>query len=333
MSTIIIKNTTASNVEIVDLRGFLVTASGTETLSDYFSVYEIAKSDNLISYVADSTFTVNDGTADMPPTEGIKWCLGQFGEVKLFDEYRDRSGKLRVHQTSRKLGMRIMWTGVGDDPTDPHTVGGGMPFTFGHDPTVSGMGDDPNTKYIDFNCVNNETWLHEGYITWKDAALDTLTLEMVPRVTGFTATTSGNYDLYGGYLIVPAYPGQGSINITTDITQHDGGLVYMPDNDLGEAPTAFWNADWNTTTKEYENIAPAPYGNGRYNMFIVEVVFARFMNDIALLGSGFIAMNSSDTDQFGHGMRLKMIADTNMHGGDHAWYLGCTMCLHRNSSV
>ena len=45
---------------------------------------------------------------------------------------------------------------------------------------------------------------------------------MVPRVTEFTTTTSGNYDLYGGYLIVPAYPGQGSINITTDITQHDG---------------------------------------------------------------------------------------------------------------
>jgi len=253
--------------------------------------------------------------------------------VDLIDEYRDRSGKLRVHQTSRKLGMRIMWTGVGDDPTDPHAVGGGTPFTFGHDPTISGMGDDPNTKYIDFNCVDNETWLHEGYITWKDAALDTLTLEMVPRVTAFTPTTSGNYDLYGGYLVVPAYPGQGSINLTTDITQHDGGLVYMPDNDLGEAPTAFWNADWNTSTKEYENIAPAPYGNGRYNMFIVEVVFARFMNDIALLGSGFIAMNSSDTDQFGHGMRLKMTADTNMHGGDHAWYLGCTMCLHRESSV
>jgi len=251
----------------------------------------------------------------------------------ISDEFRDRSGKLRFHQTSRKLGLRIMWTGVGDDQSDPSKVGGGVAFSSGHDPTVSGMMDNPNTKYIDFNCVENETWLHEGYITWKDAQLDTLTLEMVPRVTGFTPTASGSYDLYGGYLVVPAYPGQGSIDITTDITKHDGGLIYMPDNDLGEPPTAFWDADWNSSTQRYENIVPAPYGNGRYNMFIVEVVFARFMNHIPLLGSGFIAMNSSDTDQFGHGMRLKMLAETNIHVDDHAWYLGCTMCLHRDRSV
>jgi len=251
----------------------------------------------------------------------------------LFDEFRDRSGKLRVHQTSRKLGMRIMWTGVGDDPEDPSAVGGGQTFTFGHNPTVSGMAADYNVKYIDFNCVENETWLHEGYITWKDAQFNTLTLEMVPRVTAVTPSASGNYDLYGGYLVVPAMPGEGSVNIASDITTHSGGLIYMPNNDLDEPPTAFWDAEWDTDTQRYTDISPAPYGTGRYNMFAVEIVFARFMNNINLLGSGFIAMNSSDTDQFGHGMRLKMIAETNTHSGEHAWYLGCTMCLHRDRSL
>ena len=279
---------------------------------------------------------VHDGEEDYLNYDPVKIVAADDGvhiSTHLTNELRDRSGKIRFHQTSRKLGLRIMWTGVGDDPDDPSKVGGGEPFSFGHDPTVSGMEADPTTKYIDFNCVENETWLHEGYITWKDAQLDTLTLEMVPRVTGFTATASGSYDLYGGYLVVPAMPGEGSIDLTTDITEHDGGLVYMPDNDLGESPTAFWDAEWNSSTQKFENIAPNPYGQGRYNMFIVEVVFARFMNNIPLLGSGFIAMNSSDTDQFGSGMRLKMIADTNTHKEDHAWYLGCTMCLHRDKSV
>lgn len=249
--------------------------------------------------------------------------------VRLNEEMRDRSGKIRFHQTSRKLGLRIMWSGEGDDPSDPSSVGDGESFTFQYS-----IGDsEPMVKYIDFNIVENETWLHEGYLTWKDAVMDTLTLQMVPRVTGVETTTSGNYNLYGGYLVIPASPGTGNINITTDITTANGGLVYMPNNDLDEAPTAFWDAEWNSTEQRYENITPAPYGNGRYNMFAVEIVFAEFIRSIPLLGSGFIALNSSDTDQMGHGMRLKMLADTNNDVPDHDWFVACIMCLHRERST
>jgi hypothetical protein len=250
--------------------------------------------------------------------------------VDLADELRDRSGKLRVHQTSRALGTGTCWTGVGDDPSDPHAIGGGEPFAFEHN-TASGTAT--LTKYIDFNCVNNETWLHEGYITWRNAHFDALTLEMVPRVTTYTASSDTYYNLYGGYMVIPA-AGDGTIELTSDITQHDGGLVYMPDDDLGEAPTAFWNADWNTSTKEYENISAAPYGDGRYNMFTVEICLARFLNTAPFLASGFIVLNSSDTDQMGHGMRLKMIFDVvDHHEVEEMVGIACIMCLHRDKSV
>jgi len=52
-----------------------------------------------------------------------------------------------------------------------------------------------------------------------------------------------------------------------------------------------------------------------------------------LLGNGFIALNSSDTDQMGHGMRLKMISESNISNGDHVWSVACLMCMHRSSSV
>jgi hypothetical protein len=52
-----------------------------------------------------------------------------------------------------------------------------------------------------------------------------------------------------------------------------------------------------------------------------------------LLASGFIALNSSDTDQMGQGMRIKMIADTNKYRQDHDWSVACIMCLHRDHSV
>jgi len=248
--------------------------------------------------------------------------------VTLGDELRDRSGKLRIHQTSRALGTGTCWMGVGDDCCDPHNVGGGEPMTFDYN-TASGT--TTLTKYIDYNCINNETWLHEGYITWKNAHFDTLTLEMVPRVTTYTASSGTYYNLYGGYMVVPA-AGDGTIELTSDITKHDGGLIYMPDNDLGEPPTAFWNADWNTSTKEFENIAAAPYGDGRYNMFAVEVTLARFLNKAPFLASGFIVLNSSDTDQMGHGMRLKMIFDIAEHHVEESVGIACIMCLHRDKS-
>ena len=106
----------------------------------------------------------------------------------------------------------------------------------------------------------------------------------------------------------------------------------MPNNDLDATPTAFWNADFNSSTGLYENIAAAPYGDGRYNMFAVEIVFARFANRITLLDSGFLALNCSDTDQLGQGFRLKFSSQTNTSVADHKWSSSATIVFHRDHS-
>ena len=69
--------------------------------------------------------------------------------IDLIDEYRDRSGKLRVHQTSRKLGTMILWTGEGDNPSVPDSIGGGERLAINY---VAGS-LEPLVKYIDFNCI------------------------------------------------------------------------------------------------------------------------------------------------------------------------------------
>ena len=330
MKTIIITNTTANDIEIEDLYSFLVTASGVETLSDYFVEVEIASSSDLIEAIAAGSFTVNDGIRNLTSVEAIKYCLGQFSDVNLIDEWRDRSGKLRVHQTSRKLGLAISWTGAGDDASNITNVYKGEPLTFEFN-TASGTGT--MSKYIDFNIVENETWLHEGYITWKNCHFDKLTLQMVPRVTTVSGSSGTNYNLYGGYLVVPAAPGAGTVAITSDITDPMGGLIYMPNDDLDDPPLAYWNADWNSTTKQYENVTPAYSGDGRYNMFAAEVVFAEFVSQIPLLSNGFIGLNSSDTDQMGQGMRLKMIMEPGNHNGtEEIVGIACILCLHRDKS-
>ena len=250
-------------------------------------------------------------------------------QVTLSDELRDTTGKLRIHQSSRKTGTKTYFTSAGDDPTDVTDVGGGTEFCF-HHATGSGLSQ---TLYIDLNCIENETWIHEGYIMWKGCDHDHINFEIIPRTVNYTTSSGTYYNIYGGYLVIPA-AGDGTANITSDLTAHDGGLVYMTDDEQGNTPAAYWNADWNTTTKEFENITAAPTGNGRYNMFTVPVTLAKFANKICLLGDGFVMMQSSDTDQIGHGMRFKISTTTNtLYGGDRDWEASCIVTMHRDKTV
>jgi len=257
-------------------------------------------------------------------------------KTTIIDEFlnipiTDSSGKQRVHQTSRQLGMKTYFTGAGDDPADPTDVGGGTKIYLDHD-----IGDSTHSElYIDFNCIENETWIHEGYIVWESAMFDILSLEVVPRVPTWQYGSGTAYAIYNNYLIIPSDGTNGTIDITSDLTSSIGGLIYMPDNDLGESPTAFWNAEWNTTTKTFENITPAPYGNGRYNIFAYEIILDKFINKIPLLGSGFERLQTSDVDQFGHGMRLKVNAETHIDDNheDHHWHLSSCITLHRERTV
>lgn len=322
MAATLIINTTNTVLNIDDI-GVVIPPNETINISNVIEEVEMAKSNDLISLISIGSIIINDGLSNLDKSSAIRYITGH-----TIAGVTDVSGKMRVHQTSRKLGLRVNWSGVGDSQTSVTKIGGGQPFVMLHD---IGEGQ-PEHVYIDYNMVANETWLHEGYVTWKDCHMDTITLEMVPRVTEIQPGVNTNYNLYGGYMIIPA-SGNGTIDLVKNMTHPNDGLVFMPDGDLREKPTAFWNADYNSSTKLYENITPDPYGNGRYNMFSVEIIFARFLNAMPLLGNGFIALNSSDTDQMGHGMRLKMVSTTSTNVPDHQWSVACLMCLHRQKSV
>jgi hypothetical protein len=245
-------------------------------------------------------------------------CVERIPEV----EPRDQSARKRVHQSSRPLGSITYWTGQGDDPSNVKSYGTGESFTVNHqigDPTTQ-------VKYLDFNCIENETFLHEGYISWSTAKFDTLTLDVVPRTVTTESSTNTIYNLYGGYMIIPA-AGNGTINVTSDLSLPTGGLVYMPNDDLGNQPVAFWNAKWDKVNNIFNDITPAPQGNGRYNMFKLEVCMACFVNNIPLLGSGSTVLESSDSSSIGHGMRIRFTAKTN--GTDHEWGAANILTMYR----
>lgn len=241
----------------------------------------------------------------------------------LTSVYANRHNKIEVHESSRIPGTYTYYTGAGDDPTNIMDVGNGQKFVLHH------RNGDPMTQYLylDFNIIENQTWIHEGYMIWSGAQFDTITFEIVPTVASVVPASGTYYNLYGGYLVVPA-AGDGTIQVTSDLTSASGGLVHIPyDYDGNRSAPCFWNATWNTVTKQYENITAAPLGNGNYNIFAAEVTLSRFVNRIPVIDNGFEMMQSADADQLGQGMRFRARLDT--AEPDHYWNVGCILTMHR----
>ena len=242
-------------------------------------------------------------------------------------EQRDPSGKLRVHETSRPQGTYTYFTGSGDDPNDAGDVGNGTLFTINH---IQG-GSDPEVVYVDFNILDNRTYIHEGYVIWYEALFDTINFTIVSRTPSYiidsTANTSFELNMTYG-LILPSL--SGDVVFTQNILSPTGGLVYIPLNDEGTRSPAFWNADWNPSTQMFENLTAAPMGNGEYNIFAGEVELSKFINNLPLLGTGFEKLQTADSQELGHGMRFKLSADTN---GDHSWKVSFVATLYRERTT
>ena len=243
----------------------------------------------------------------------------------------DSSGKAKVHGTTRPDNTMTYFTGRGDNPNTISNVGGGERFKIKHnigDPMIQSI-------YADFNIVTNETYIKEGYIIWQNADIDHITLSVVPRVPTYTVLegSNTNFRLYtAAGIIIPA-AGNGDVTFTGDILSPIGGLVFMPISDKGIQPTAFWNAEWDNTTKKYKNLTAAPTGNGKFNIFAAEVILNRFVNSVPLLGDeGNVRLTSEDCSQLGQGMRLKVTVESE-EPDDHVWGVSFVLTLYRSRTI
>jgi hypothetical protein len=233
-------------------------------------------------------------------------------------------GRNRVYDTVRPWGTRIMYMGQSDDITDPTKIGGGPVNKMVH---ATG-GNDPQSMYIDFNTIINDTYAYLFMASFKDFQFDELTMTGVPRLTTVSSGSNTNYNTYGGYLIVPA-----AGNGTTVVADENRVLVAVHVNEEGVKPPAYWNADFNTTTKVFENITPAPAGDGWYNMFAAEVPLVNFCLKAVLNGTiqGWMMTPSHEADKIAHGVRLKISVDT--IGDDHDWTFGVTVVCYRQKTI
>ncbi len=237
-----------------------------------------------------------------------------------------------VHATPRPIGTTSYFSTRSDDDATLMTYGGDVPESkkLKHTHEIGdGVGiANADVKYMDINSIDNVTHLREGYMQWIGCGHNNneLLFEIVPKLTTVSAGSNTFYNVFGGYLVVPA-AGDGF----TTINDADRVLVEMPPNEFGVRSASFWDADFNTSTAQFENITAAPLGNGKFNMFTVEVPLFRFVNGVSMLGDAAVHIQTNDASQVGHGMRMRAMAIT--YGTDHKWSWNATLLLYRMKTV
>jgi len=287
-------------------------------IPDYRRV-QWSSDDEVISGITGHKIQVGDGSSYI---NEISEQVNYLKSVQREDSF----GKCIVHQTSCPLGYITGWFGEGDDVTDPTKVGGGQRLVYHH------LVSDPVSEsvIIGLNIKENGTYIHEGFIDCLDAKLDYVHAEVIPIVTESSAGSETNYNNYYG-VIIPA-AGDGTLVIEDSARK----LVQVfTDPNTKIKPDAYWNADYNTSTHEFENISAAPAGNGDYNMFStinVPTIFPkRFWHAIPLLGNTSKWMQSADAVPLGSNMQIKIIFNT--YGDDHEWWSGITVVPHRQRLI
>jgi len=228
--------------------------------------------------------------------------------------------KMMTQSTSRPIGTFVCFSSEGDSQNNPIEIGDGTKMKLHHQ-----IGDPlEQDVYVDLNVIENKTFINEGFAIWDGCNFDELHFNVVPKLTPYIAGTGTYFNLYGGFLIIPA-AGDGLIQVDPAQIQ----LVANPfslDNPSQRQGAGFWDADYNTQTHQFENLRPNLEYTGEYNIFGAEINFETIV-DIVLLSNGCISLRSQDVAEFGHGMRIKFTFTTN--APDHEWKCALNLTMNR----
>ena len=233
---------------------------------------------------------------------------------------RTSDNKLWVQSTCRPIGTFTCFSTEGDSQDSPVSVGDGQRIMIDHK-----IGEPlEQVVYVDYNVKENKTFLSEGYVVWKNCNFDQVHMHVVPKLTPYSLGSNTYFNLYGGYLILPA-AGDGNIQVNPVEIQ----LVEIPfslDIPTQRQSATFWDADYDTQTHQFSNLRPNLYGTGQYNIFGAEINFET-VADVTLLDSNCCNLRTNDVAELGHGMRTKYIFETD--GEDHDWKCTVTLTLNR----
>lgn len=326
---IIVKNQISQILPLKDIGYTLLANDSVDLLTLKLPIFTIQNSKILMEYISTKTIIINNGERDLNPTEAIQYIfLNNYNKLP-----KNCFGNLKVDISPKLINTVTTYTSFGDDPDDPYDIGGGTPFETIH---ILDIDSTSNIKYIDFNTIDNLTYLFNGSLTVTNAIHDRVILELVSFKTNFNLSEiETQYKLIKDCLIVPSTTNIEGVNvdipdIIDNTIYYNRGLVHSTLNSDGNRIPAYWNADWDQNINKFININPTPNGDGEYNMYSIEMIFIK-MIDCLCSGTLIKHFQCYNVDRFATGTRLKLTTET--RGPDHSWSVIGDIMLYRRYSI
>jgi hypothetical protein len=315
-----LKNISQGDVTLEDLGMQLLHSNDFVELDNYRKV-QASESAQLVVLISTEIIRVidNDDVEIIDISQAVDLIKG-FSQKTIYTNDK----KIWVQSSARPIGTFTCFSSEGDSQDSPIKISDGTKMMIHHE-----IGDSlEQVLYIDFNVKENKTYISEGLAVYKDCNFDELHLHITPVLTPYISGTSTNFNLYEGFLIIPA-AGDGTIQVDP----LEINLVEIPfsiDDPTKRQSVAFWDADYNEQTHLFENLSPNIYGLGQYNIFGEEINLVTNVV-MLLLGTNQIKLGTSDVAELGHGMRVKFVFSTNTP--DHEWKCAVILTFNRESSA
>ena len=206
-----------------------------------------------------------------------------------------------------------IWTGAGDDMTDPENGNGNGPMLQIH----TEVGVPESSIDIEFNPMYGRIWLHEAYAKFTGGGSgDYMSASVLAYGVPLQQAVSLNLIVDADDFIKfsPAGPGTGTHGFAdpTKIT-----LIERSFSNDGD-----WNYDTN------DGLTPNLQGEGRFKMSTVNKTVHRFINKVPCFGSceTYFSMSSDETTELRPGYFARLTAH---NVSDTEWDLSCLMELYR----
>jgi hypothetical protein len=314
-----LKNKTENTIILTDVNGIELTPGSTREFTSISDEQLLKESDIVIDNIGCGNISVfNIDGVELTGASAVNYLNQNKIELtgaKHFD------GRASVYPTSRPLGTVTTFTSYGDNDT---LIGKGEEAKYYHKIGESTL----VTKYLDFHSINNQTWIHDAIVSYKDCLFDEVFVSVVTKAQEYDNSSNTNFYYDTNTKLIFPSAGNGNVSLANKVLTP----VQFVKNQSGQKPMCFWDCTYNNTTKLFENLIPKPNGDGNFNLFGIEVPLQSFVRwDLA--GTGIIKLGTSDVDRIGHNMRLRFDFETSGDTDDHDWWISILIHLFRERTL
>lgn len=309
---------TITNVSGVEKTYAGQTIADTETYTLQDNEYSIFKKDStLFADVSAGSALIGDGTADITNVvKAWEWLQNDVSDVTITQQTAALGGKVAVHSSPKPeiegLETFVVWTGAGDDVSDPENpvIGDGDLLNFQCTIGTSEVVKDVIWDQQTFGRV----WIHEAYLKFTDGGNgDYITAYVMAKPS--TILDAATIAFLEGQGQLP--PGAVTLDLELDGTDNTkvlpaAGGPGTGTHGFGAVPvlvprTYSKNGYW-----DYDgvNLIPNLAGTGAFDIHTTEQVAHKYVNKVPCNGdcTTYFMMSSDETAEIRDGYFIRITA-------------------------